>query len=386
MKRYGGLYEQVCDFQNLLRAAQNAQRGKRDKPNVAKFNFHLERELIDLRRALLDKNWQPGRYVSFHVYEPKKRMISAAPYRDRVVHHALCAVIEPIFERAFIHDAYANRKGKGTHRAVDRFTAFCRQNRYVLQCDIKKYFPSIDHDILYAIIARKIKDPDVLWLVRRIIDSSNPQEPVHDYFPGDDLFSPIERRKGIPIGNLTSQFFANVYLNGFDHFVKRTLGGRAYIRYTDDFVFLSNDKGELREAKDHMATYLAGLRLKLHPRKSQVFPVSQGTCFLGYRIFTTHRRLKVQNVHRARQRLRWLQRQYAAGRVTISEVSQSVQSWVAHAAHADTYGLRQQVLGEVAFRRGAVEPRAARGLVDQQPRQCAVLRAQQERASEPQQQ
>lgn len=352
MKRYGGLYDQVCDFRNLLRAAQQAQRGKRTKANVARFNFHLERELIALRRALRDKTWQPGPYVSFHVYEPKKRLISAAPYRDRVVHHALCAVIEPFFERVFIHDSYANRKGKGTHRAVDRFTDFCRQNRYVLQCDIKKYFPSIDHDILYGIIARKIKDPDVLWLVRRIIDSSNPQEPVYDYFPGDDLFSPVERRKGIPIGNLTSQFFANIYLSGFDHFVKRSLGGRAYIRYTDDFVLLSNDKHYLHAAKEAMAAYLEGLRLKLHPRKSQVFPVSQGTCFLGYRIFTTHRRLKTQNIHRARRRLRRLRTDYARGHVSIAQVSRSVQSWVAHAVHADTYRLRQHVLGEAAFRRG----------------------------------
>ncbi len=365
MKRYGGLYEQVCDFGNLLRAAKRAQRGKRSKSNVARFNFHLERELLTLRRTLLNKTWEPGPYTSFQIYEPKQRLISAAPYRDRVVHHALCAVIEPIFERAFIHDSYANRIGKGAHRAVDRFTTFCRQNRYVLQCDIKKYFPSIDHDILYAIIARKIKDPDVLWLVRRIIDSSNPQEPVVDYFPGDDLFSPTERRKGIPIGNLTSQFFANVYLNGFDHFVKRTLGGKAYIRYTDDFVLLSNDKSDLHAAKDEIATHLAGLRLKLHPRKSQIFPVSQGTCFLGYRIFTTHRRLKVPNVHRARRRLRRLQADYANGRVSLAQVSQSVQSWVAHAAHADTYGLRQHVLGGVAFRRGSVGPRSARGFVDQ---------------------
>ena len=143
-------------------------------------------------------------------------------------------LIEPVFERAFIHDTYANRKGKGTHRAVDRFTGFCRKDRYVLKCDIKKYFPSIDHEILYDLIEQKIKDPDVLWLVKLILDSSNPQEPVYEYFPGDDLLTPYERRKGIPIGNPTSQFFANVYLNGFDHFAKRELGCRHYIRFVDD--------------------------------------------------------------------------------------------------------------------------------------------------------
>jgi retron-type reverse transcriptase len=352
MKRYGGLYEQVCDFTNLLKAAHKAQRGKRTKPNVAQFNFHLEREILMLQHELRDKTWAPGPYVSFHIYEPKKRLISAAPYRDRVVHHALCNVIEPIFERAFIHDSYANRVGKGTHRAVDRLTAFCRKNRYVLQCDIKKYFPTIDHEILYGIIAHKIKDPDVLWLVRQIIDSSNPQEPVHDYFPGDNLFSPVTRRKGLPIGNLTSQFFANLYLNGFDHFVKRDLGGQYYIRFCDDFVVLSDDKNALHAVKHQMADYLADLRLKLHPTKCQVFPVTQGTCFLGYRIFPTHRRLKRANIRHCRQRLRRLQHEYAQGRVSIQQVGQSVQSWIAHAAHADTFGLRRQVLGNVAFRRG----------------------------------
>jgi retron-type reverse transcriptase len=352
MKRFGGLYQQIYAFDNLLKAAQKAQRGKRTKPNVARFNFHLERELLTLRNALKDKTWQPGPYVSFFIYEPKKRLISAAPYEDRVVHHALCNLIEPIFERTFIYDSYANRKSKGTHRAVNRFTEFCRKNRYVLKCDIRKYFPSIDHEILYGLIARKLKDPDVLWLIRRIIDSSNPQEPVQTYFPGDDLFTPFERRKGIPIGNLTSQFFANIYLNGFDHFVKRKLGCRYYLRYVDDFVALSNDKGLLHEVKDQMAEYLATLRLKLHDTKCQVFPVTQGASFLGYRIFPTHRLLKRQNVRRFQKRLQVLQHQFRQDSIRVEKVGQSIQSWIAHASHADTYGLRRKVLSGVTFQRG----------------------------------
>ena len=234
MKSYTNLWSQITSWENLLLAARKARCSKRKRPNVARFEADLEMELMELRSELLERKYMPGQYRSFYIYEPKKRLISAAPYRDRVVHHALCNIIEPIFERAFIHDTYANRKGRGTHRAVDRFTEFCRKNRYVLKCDIKKYFPSIDHDILYGLIARRIKDPDVLWLIKLIIDSSNAQEPVFAYFPGDDLFTPYERRKGLPIGNLTSQFFANIFLNGFDHFVKRELGCRHYIRFVDD--------------------------------------------------------------------------------------------------------------------------------------------------------
>ncbi len=163
-------------------------------------------------------------------------MISAAPYRDRVVHHGLCNIIVPIFERTFIHDSYANRCGFGTHRALRRFTEFARSSRYVLQCDIKKYFPSIDHEILKSLLRRKLKCQNTLWLLDKIIDNSNDQNSPIDYFPGDDLLTPIQRRRGLPIGNLTSQFFRNVYLNGFDHFIKEQLKVKKYIRYLDDFA------------------------------------------------------------------------------------------------------------------------------------------------------
>ena len=158
-------------------------------------------------------------------------MISAAPYRDRVVHHALCAVIMPIFEKTLIHDTYANRVGYGTHRALERFTSFARSHRYVLQCDIRKYFPSIDREILKTLIRRKIQCPDTLWLIDAIIDNGNDQESSPDFFPNDSLLDPVERKRGLPIGNLTSQWFANIYLSGFDHFVKEQLKVKKYLRY-----------------------------------------------------------------------------------------------------------------------------------------------------------
>ncbi|MCX7422021.1 MAG: reverse transcriptase domain-containing protein, partial [Planctomycetia bacterium] len=155
---------------------------------MATFHFELERELLRLQDELTSKSYQPGPYREFMIYEPKQRLISAAPFRDRVVHHALCGVLEPLWEPCFISDSYACRKRKGTHAAVNRFQSFAKQYRYVLKSDVRKYFPSIDHQVLKQLVAKKIKDPDVLWLANRIIDHSNPQEPVLRWFAGDDLF------------------------------------------------------------------------------------------------------------------------------------------------------------------------------------------------------
>jgi retron-type reverse transcriptase len=351
MKSFKHLFPQICSFENLLLAAKKAQRGQRFKPAAARFNFELEEELLRLQEELQTKTWKAGPYTEFHVYEPKKRLISAAPYRDRVVHHALCNVVEPLFDRTLIHDTYACRAGKGTHRAIERFSLFCRQQRYVLKCDIQKYFPSIDHQILYGLLARKIHDPDALWLIRAIIDSSNPQVPVHEYFPGDDLFAPFERRRGIPIGNLTSQFFANTYLNGFDHFVKEELRCACYLRYMDDFAVLDDNKGRLHEVKAAMGEYLAGLRLKLHPDKCQVFPATQGTDFLGFRIFPTHRLLRRGNAVRFRRKLRHLAAEYAQGEADLPAVLRSLQSWNAHASWGNTWRLREKLYNEVTFQR-----------------------------------
>lgn len=175
MKSHTNLYESICTFENLLEAAHKAQRGKRFKASTARFNFFLERELLTLQDELLTQCYRPGAYTTFTIREPKTRLISAAPYRDRVVHHALCNVIEPLFERTFIYDSYACRQGKGTHATVQRFSRFCRQYRYVFKADLAQYFPSIDHDILFAILSRTIRDRHTRWLIRQIIDASNPQ-------------------------------------------------------------------------------------------------------------------------------------------------------------------------------------------------------------------
>ena len=351
MKTYNRLFQRICSFENLLSAARKAQRSKRFQTDVARFNFHLEKEVYRLQTELQTQTYRPGAYHEFYVYKPKLRKISAAPYRDRVVHHALCNVVEPIFERTFIYDSYACRKGKGTHKAVDRFTEFSRKNAYVLKCDIKKYFPSIDHEILKSRFRRKIRDAGVLWLMDLIVESSNPQEYIREYFQGDDLLTSLHRKRGIPIGNLTSQFFANIYLNGFDHFVKEDLKCRYYIRYVDDFVVLERDKARLHQVKAEMDTYLAQLRLKLHPHKCQVSPVKDGIDFLGYRIFPTHRQLRASSVRRARRRLHRLREDYERGDISWADVNHSVQSWLGHVKHADTYGLRRAIFSETVFRR-----------------------------------
>ncbi len=249
---------------SVFEAAKKAQKGKRFRENVLEFNYNLELELEKIKTGLESKTYIPGKYKTFTIVEPKPRLISAAPYRDRVVHHALCNIITPIFERTLIADTYANRLGFGTHRALRRFTEFARSSHYILQCDIKKYFPSIDHDILKAIVRHKIKCQDTLWLVDTIIDNSNKQENIIEFFPSDDLLTPIQRHRGLPIGNLTSQFFANIYLNSFDHFVKENLKAQKYIRYVDDFALFADDQKFLADARPAIEQYLASLRLKIH--------------------------------------------------------------------------------------------------------------------------
>ena len=349
MKRYGNLWPQVIEFENLLLAARKAQRGKRWRDNVLQFNDRLEPELIQMQHDLQTQTYQPGAYKTFPIREPKPRLISAAPYRDRVVHHALCNVIMPIFERTFIDDSYANRLGFGTHRALQRFTQFARRHRYVLQCDIRKYFPSIDHEMLKSLLRRKIKCSQTLWLIDTIIDGSNQQETVLDYFPGDDLLTPIERRKGLPIGNLTSQCFANIYLNGFDHFVKEHLRAKQYLRYVDDFAVFSDDRAFLVDARLAIEDYLSTLRLRVHPIKSQLSATRIGVNFVGFRIFPDLIRVRSHNLRRARCRLRRLKVAYAADQIGFEQLTQSVQSWAAHLKHADSWRLRQAVFADLVF-------------------------------------
>ena len=259
------------------------------------------------------------------------------------MHHAVHTVVAPLFERGFIDHSYANRVGKGTHRAVARYERLRNRYRYVLRGDVYRYFPAIDHAILKADLRRRIACRRTLAVVDRIIDGSNRQEAVHHYYPGDDLFTPYERRRGLPIGNLTSQLFANVYLDRFDHFVTEVLRA-PYLRYVDDFALFGDDAAELDLWRARAASFLAGRRLSLHPEKTHVARTSEAASFLGFVLRPrVRRRLPEENVRRFRNRLRSLRDRWRAGSVARSEVDQRVGAWVAHAAHADTWRLRRAI-------------------------------------------
>ena len=344
MKRYGNLWSKIITFENLYEAYRKARKGKRYRSSVLVFSHNLETELLQLQRDLQTQTYHPGAYRTFEIKEPKVRLISAAPYRDRVVHHALCTVISPILEETLIPDTYANRVGFGSHRALKRFTEFCRSSFYVLQCDIQKYFPSIDHEILKQLIRRKIKCPQTLWLIDTIIDNSNPQYPVLEHFRGDDLLTPLQRRRGLPIGNLTSQTFANFYLGFFDHFVKEKLKIKKYLRYVDDFSLFADDPEILYEARREIELYLETLRLKIHPIKSQIFDTFQGANFVGYRVLPHHIRVRSTNLNQARKRLRRQLIAYRNQSLTATELQQSLNSWFAHLSHANTWEFRHQIL------------------------------------------
>jgi len=349
MKTYKHLYPRIHEFENLHRAYRDARRGKRHKESVAAFEFDLEDNLLALQAELETKTYRPGPYHHFYITEPKRRKISAAPFRDRVVHHALCNVIEPIFETRFIHDSYACRVGKGTHRALNRCTEFAQEYRYVLKCDIQRFFPSIDHRVLRGLLARYIADPQVMCLIDLILNSGQgvlADEYAMRWFPGDDLFA-VLRPRGLPIGNLTSQFWANLYLNELDQFVKRVLCCRAYVRYVDDFLLFNDDKAQLHRWRADVAQFLERLRLTLHDKKSIVFPVSVGIDFLGFRVFPTHRRLRRENVRRFIRRFHRQRDQYRAGQLPLDAFTRSVQSWISHSQFASSYRLRTQILREM---------------------------------------
>lgn len=337
------LFGRIANFDALRIAASKAVLGKCRKPGASAFYANRERELLRLERELREGSYRPGRYVEILVRDPKERLVSAAPFRDRVVHHALCAVVVPLFERSFIANTFANRTAKGTHAAIRAYERYRDRHAHVLRADIFRYFPSIDHAILRAEFRRRIACERTLWLMDTVVDGSNPQEPVELHFPGDDLFEPWRRRRGLPIGNLTSQFFANLYLDRFDHWATEVLRA-PYVRYVDDFALFHDDPAVLAEWQERIARYLEGRRLKLHPRKTAIQPTAEPSQFLGFVLLPGgRRRLPEDNVARFRNRLRGLRDRWRAGTLTREEVEARIGAWIAHASHADTFHLRRAI-------------------------------------------
>jgi RNA-directed DNA polymerase len=326
VKRYSYLFERVCDFRALTTAAIEAARGKKSKSRVAIFFQNLETEVIELEKELREKKYQPCPYHTFTVHDPKVRMICAADFRDRVVHHAICKVLEPIFERSFIYDTYACRKGKGTHLAIRKAQTFCRCYCYFLKLDVHKFFDSVDHETLKALLCRKIKDLDMLQLLDVFID-----HPVPWTEPG----------KGIPIGNLTSQHFANFYLSPLDHFIKEILHIKAYARYMDDLLFFSNDKDDLWNVKRKVEYFLnSELSLRLKDGFVLLAPTTQGLPFLGLRLFPGVIRLSRKGWRRFRRKMIIRENLLAEGKLDPDRFVRSVSSMVGHIGHANTRNLR----------------------------------------------
>jgi len=340
------LHEQIYDWENLRLAYANASRGKRGRGATAEFESLLADNLLELEQELKEQTYRPGAYSNFYIHEPKRRLISAAPFRDRVIHHALCNVTVPYFEKMFIVDSYANRVGKGTHRAIDRCQQFARKYKYVLQCDIAQFFPSIDHEVLRATLKNMLPDESALWLVDRILASgrgvlAGEYDMVH--FTGDDLFS-ANRPRGLPIGNLTSQLWANCYLNPLDHFIRRELGCLAYLRYVDDSLLFGNDKKELMRWRNAIVARLEKMRLTLHTGSAHPRPVVEGIPFLGFTIFPDYRRVKQRKGFAYRRKLRHLLQ--CGGRETVRA---SIEGWINHVRYADTFHLRQSLLSEAGL-------------------------------------
>jgi len=353
MKRFKHLYEQIIDYENLWNAYLNARKGKRFRGEVLEFSHNVEGNLIQIHNELLYKTYEIGKYREFYVHEPKKRLIMALPFRDRVVQWAVYQVLEPLLDRQFIMDSYACRKEKGTQRAADRVQYWERKlvrshkNPYYLKLDISKYFYRIDHDVLLNILERKINDKDLLWLLNKIIRSEDTPfgVPLGDHWFEENRIFDI----GMPIGNLVSQLFANLYMNELDQYAKHDMKLRHYIRYMDDVVILHQDKSELHRILQEIEVFLSiELKLQLN-NKTAIRPINDGLDYVGFRIWPTHRRLSKKTSKKMKARLKYLKNAFARGEVNADEVHSTLMSYLGMMQHADCYNLRSKIIKDLVL-------------------------------------
>ena len=330
------LWKELYSYDNLLLAYKKARKHKTLKQYVIDFEKNLKHNLLMLQVELQLKSYRPKPLETFIIRDPKTRKISKSDFRDRVIHHALCDIIEPIFDRTFIYDSYANRLGKGTLKAIQRFDCFKRKvsknnslNCHILKADIRHYFETVSHKILLSTINKRIKDKNILWLIKIILENHK-----------TDL-----EGKGMPLGNLTSQFFANVYLNELDYYVKNELSAKYYIRYVDDFVILSNSKSKLRTCEEQIHIFLKEkLDIALHPDKTKILTLDKGINFLGLRIYCHHKLLKKSNVRKFKNKLSRIIYNYDHKHADYDEIYDTIEGWIAHGKNADTYNLRNKIL------------------------------------------
>jgi len=346
MKTYKNLYPKLCSYKNLELAFRKASKGKSKKFYVVEFKKELNQNLLNLKKELVWETYHPAPLTKFTIKDPKTRLIRKSVFKDRIVHHAIINILEPIYEPRFIADNFANRIDKGTIAAIQRFDKFKKQvskngklikrpfnnntvKGYIFKADIRKFFDSVDQAKLIEILKRKIKDEKVIWLIIKIIKNFD------------------NKRKGMPLGNMTSQFFANVYLNDLDQFIKRKLKMKYYLRYVDDFVVLHKRKDTLEDAKDKIEKYLKNLKLELHPDKSKIFSLYQGVDFLGFKIFYYYKRARRRNVNHFKSRLENLEKRYKQGELNKEEFLAKVNGWLAYVMWGDTYKLRVSILKKV---------------------------------------
>lgn len=330
------MYASLCSFENLELAFKRARKGKTLKPYVIEFEEKVEDNLRRLQTELLFQTYMPKPLETFILRDLKTRKISKSDFRDRIVHHAIFNVIEPLFDKRFIFDSFANRTGKGTLKAIQRFQFFAKKvshnytrQTYVLKADIRHYFETVDHAILLSILKKRVQDERVLWLIKVILKNYKTQEPG----------------KGMPLGNLTSQFFANVYLNELDQFVKHQLKALYYIRYVDDFVIVHPSCEQLEKYKIEIEHFLhETLKLQLHPDKSKVLRFTDGVTFLGHRIYPFYSRIAKKNIRRFERKLIRLHALYKDQGLPREKVVESFEGWLAHISHANTFKYRQHML------------------------------------------
>ena len=358
MHKIKNIFPMIYDFENLFNAYKAGIKCKRYRPDVMAYTDKLEENLIELQNEFIWQTYTVGRYNIFYVYEPKKRMIMSLTFKDRVAQHAIYSQLNPYFEKQFISDSYACRVGRGTHKAVNRLHDWLKQTDrkpqrfYYLKLDIAKYFYRIDHEVLMDILRKKIADEDLLHVLSVIIncEDTNFGLPLGADI-GDVAFDELLGEVGLPIGNLTSQMFANLYLNELDQFCKHKLHLHYYIRYMDDFVILSPDKEQLRSWLARIEQFLREeLKLEFNP-KTTILAAKNGIDFVGYKHRATHRKVRKDSIKRIKRTIKKCE----SGKITKEQLQKSIQSWTGHAGHADSYNLRKKIetLAEAALEKAA---------------------------------
>lgn len=322
---YSGSFEQIASFPELYKGYREARKCKRYKSEVLGFSKDLESNLHRLSDELLNSNYRPKGFKEFKLYDPKERSISAPYFRDRVVHRSLHQSLEPFFDQKFIEHSYACRRGKGTHAGVDKAQEFLKKNSYFVKCDVRDYFGSVDHGVLLDMLDRQVRDTRIVDLMDVVLGDSG---------------------KGLPIGTLYSQLFANIYLDRFDHFCKHKLQAYSYVRYMDDFVFFSDSRKQLHQFREEAQGFLSDkLMLELPYSKTTLEPSSKGLTFLGYRIFPRHKLLRKRNKKKFRYRIKKQRKALKQGEISFSELKNSIDSWKGHASHAETENLKEEYIG-----------------------------------------